>query len=119
MTDPVIRTLRWLAIVAVSILIVLLLIHHDKGRVKGTPVPLPNVISCFVVASVAAMICLFTWRRFMVPFVAGLAGGIGNADALSFPFAGVLGFLIGCFVLLVSSELGMPGRRDPDRNVVS
>jgi hypothetical protein len=106
---------RSLALIGVSAVVVWLCSHHEHGGVKGRCVPIPNIVSCIVVAAAAALLCKRFWLAFAVPFVSGVAGVFGAAGPFYGPYGGVLGFLVGLWILLLpfgrrpSSTGGQPG----------
>ncbi len=93
--------LRWLAIAAVLVLLLLLCLQHEHAGMKGRCVPIPNLASCILVTAEAAFLCKRYWHSLAVPFVAGIAGVFGIAGQLYGPFGGVVGVLIGILVVLM------------------
>ena len=92
---------RWLLLVIVAVLLVILVLNSDEGRAKGTAVPLPNLLSILVCASVAAILTRCCWRTFSAPFVAGIAGSLGSLDQFCGPYGAVTGLLVGSLVALL------------------
>jgi uncharacterized membrane protein YhdT len=113
--NGVVSFFRRTAMIAVLFLIGWLIARHQQGSIKGLPIPFLNVVSCIVVATATAVICLIAWRRSVVPFIAGLAGVFGIAGTQFAPYGGVLGFLIGCFVLQLSYERSLLIRKDANQ----
>jgi hypothetical protein len=107
---------RWFAIALLASLLVWVLVHHDMGRSKGTAVPLPNLISSLVGATVAAVITRRAWRAAAAPFVAGVVGSFAALDPLCGPYGAFTGLLVGFIVALLaiarltkpSTHTGMP-----------
>lgn len=92
---------RWVAIATFLTAIAWLVVQHEHGRAKGTTVPFPNVLLCITCAYIAGFACKRFWIEFAVPFIAGIAGVFGIAETSSGPYGGVLGFLVGCLILLL------------------
>ena len=89
--------LRFLAIVPLFCGIAWLIEQHHHGGMKGTALLLQNVIACVLVSFVAALICKQFWLLIAASFVAGVYGA-----RISGPYGGVLGLLVGSFVVLLS-----------------
>jgi len=95
---------RLLVMLVIAAAIFALIDQRQHGRAKGTPIPFPNVLLCLMSAGVAGLVCKRYWIEYAVPFVAGVAGALGVFEPLSGPYGGVLGFLVGCLVLLLPFE---------------
>ncbi|MCU0979792.1 MAG: hypothetical protein MUF25_11575, partial [Pirellulaceae bacterium] len=93
--------IRWLAFFGVSGAVVWLCWQHEHGGAKGMAVPVPNVAACVVVAAVTAVLCRRFWLAFAAPFVAGLAGVLAIAEPRCGPYGGLLGILVGIWILLL------------------
>jgi len=100
--------IRWSTIVVVLAALLGVCSGHEHGRIKGGYVPLPNVVSCVIVAGVAALLCKHYWNSVTAPFVGGVAGAFGIAERFSGPFGGVIGFLMGLLIVLLPT-----GKRPP------
>ena len=94
-------SVRWLALVPIVAGIVWLMAQHHHGGIKGIVIPFLNVIFCIVSASIAGFVCKRLWIGFAVPIVAGITGVFGIAGQFYGPYGGVLGFLVGCVVLIL------------------
>ena len=97
----ILPALRFVAILVIAAAILAWIAQHRHGRAKGTPIPIPNVALCLVIAGVAGSVCKRYWLPIAVPFVAGIAGAFGIFEPHSGPYGGILGLLVGCLVLLL------------------
>ena len=93
--------IRWLAFIGVSGLVAWLYWRHEHGGAKGMAVPVPNVAACVVAAAVAAVLCRRFWLAFAAPLVSGLAGVFAIAEPRYGPYGGLLGILVGIWILLL------------------
>ena len=105
---------RLLALLAIAAAIFWWINEHHHGRAKGTPIPFPNVLLCLISATVAGLICKRYWIEYAMPFVAGVAGALGIFESLSGPYGGVLGFLVGFFILVLPFDRKQPAPPNGD-----
>jgi len=105
---------RLLALLAIATAIFWWINEHHHGRAKGTPIPFSNVLLCLLSATVAGLICKRYWIEYAVPFVAGVAGAFGIFEPLSGPYGGVLGFLVGFFILVLPFDRKQPAPLNGD-----
>ena len=93
--------IRWLGFIGVSGAVAWLCWQHEHGGAKGLAVPVPNVVSCVVVAALAAVLCKRFWLALAAPLVSGLAGVLAIAEPRYGPYGGLLGILVGIWILLL------------------
>jgi hypothetical protein len=106
--------IRWLIMGAVTILLVVVCSYHHHGGMKGSYIPISNIVTCMATASFAAILCKLYWRSFLVPAVAGVAGALGIGGHLYEPYGCVVGILVGLLVAFL--PISLSARQRPAQN---